>query len=503
MAHGSDGRPKDENNDRVSIFDTSDGKCRLVGVVELADEPITGQRGLAVTSDGAFAYVATMPRKSQMATLYEIQLTKPFKVTRSLPVLDGELTGVALDERRNQVLVGDKAFRRIWRVDLDSFERISEIRLQGHAPETLVMTPKADLLFALCPSTRRLFCVGLEDGSPLAALTGLREMMGNMGLRGAKEILLTNRGVEGGLAVVRLGDLLTRVVFASNRDEGNYQIYSTNMVGEDCLRLSHNLFDERYPRWSPDGKLIAFVSNRSGPPTICVMNAAGTGQTVLDGATPTYKSAQGAPLDWSPDGTEIAFIDDDQKTIRAVSVASGAIRTLLDGTGDDRLDYMTSLAWGRADDRIFFGSQPSSWGHDHEVFAFDPQTSQVVQVTDDGGVRGYWIEPSPSPDGHSITMIRVRDEEPVRHDLAVLGPSDSERKDVATEAQALYRFPEWLPDSRTIICSVKKEAGYALHAFSVDGHSALIPTSGDWDDMDPDAYSLFPLETSDSGSKVK
>lgn len=503
VAHGSDGRPEDENNDRVSIFDTSGGKCRLAGVVQLVDEPINGQRGLAVTSDGTFAYVATMPRKSQMATLYEIRLTKPFAVTRSLPVLDGELTGVALDEGRNQVLVGDKAFRRIWRVDLDSFERVSEIRLQGHAPETLVVANTTDLLFALCPSTRRLFCVGLEDGSPLAVLTGLRETMGDVALRGEKEILLANRGVEGGVAVVRLDDLLTRIVFASNRDDGNYQVYSANVAGEDCLRLSHNLFSERYPRWSPDGKLIAFVSDRSGPPKICLMNAAGTGQTVLDGATPVYKSARSAPLDWSPDGTEIAFIDEERKTIRAVSVASGTARTLLEGTGDARLDYMTSLAWGRADGRIFFGSQPSSWGHDHEVFAFDPKTLAVTQITDDQGSRGFWIQPAPSPDGQSIALIRVRDEEPVRHDLTVLGPSDSQPEDLAAEAEALYQFPEWLPDSRTIICSVKKEGTYALHALSVNGHSPLIPASGDWDDVDPDACSLFPLQTSDSESRAK
>ena len=42
-------RTKTTTVSRSSI--PSDGKCRLVGVVELADEPITGQRGLAVTSD--------------------------------------------------------------------------------------------------------------------------------------------------------------------------------------------------------------------------------------------------------------------------------------------------------------------------------------------------------------------------------------------------------------------------------------------------------------------
>lgn len=63
----------------------------------------------------------------------------------------------------------------------------------------------------------------------------------------------------------------------------------------------------RCPRWSPDGKLIVFYSNRDGNPgprKIYVMNADGSGQTSLspvDAANDIFPS-------FSPDGKQIVFL---------------------------------------------------------------------------------------------------------------------------------------------------------------------------------------------------
>ena len=57
------------------------------------------------------------------------------------------------------------------------------------------------------------------------------------------------------------------------------------------------------PRWSPDGKRIAFTSNRDGNYEIYVMNADGSGQRNL-----TQHRAQDNYAAWSPDSKRIAFI---------------------------------------------------------------------------------------------------------------------------------------------------------------------------------------------------
>jgi hypothetical protein len=59
----------------------------------------------------------------------------------------------------------------------------------------------------------------------------------------------------------------------------------------------------RPPAWSPDGRKIAFVSERDRNYGIYVMNADGSGQRRLTGnADPNAGQA------WSPDGRKIAFL---------------------------------------------------------------------------------------------------------------------------------------------------------------------------------------------------
>ena len=56
-------------------------------------------------------------------------------------------------------------------------------------------------------------------------------------------------------------------------------------------------------RWSPDGRRIAFTTNRDGNTELYVMNADGSGQRRL---TRTPERFEGNPA-WSPDGSRIAF----------------------------------------------------------------------------------------------------------------------------------------------------------------------------------------------------
>jgi TolB protein len=95
-------------------------------------------------------------------------------------------------------------------------------------------------------------------------------------------------GTNGLLAVVRNGDIWTmatsgRLVRRLTRT-GNYGS----------------------PRWSPDGKRIAFQSTgRTGPEEIFIINADGSGLIQVT----TAKSNQSGPT-WSPDGKMIAFESD-------------------------------------------------------------------------------------------------------------------------------------------------------------------------------------------------
>jgi Tol biopolymer transport system component len=72
--------------------------------------------------------------------------------------------------------------------------------------------------------------------------------------------------------------------------------------GTDPLQLTGSEGEEDDPAWSPDGKLIAFASDREGSFAIWLMSADGSGARRLTNSTATEHDPT-----WSPDGRFVAF----------------------------------------------------------------------------------------------------------------------------------------------------------------------------------------------------
>ncbi len=110
-------------------------------------------------------------------------------------------------------------------------------------------------------------------------------------------------GIEVGVAAGRSGYLRQpdisgdRIVFTAEGD-----LWTVAVDGGEARRITTHPGTEAMPRFSPDGKWIAFSGNYDGNPDVFVIPAEGGEPKRL-----TYHPGDDEPLDWSGDGGEILF----------------------------------------------------------------------------------------------------------------------------------------------------------------------------------------------------
>ena len=150
---------------------------------------------------------------------------------------------------------------------------------------------------------------------------GLYVMNANgSGLRSLAQRLLGRLGPGDGASQPAWSPDGRRIAFVADRG-GNDDVFVVNADGGGLRRLTRNPAGDGAPVWSPDGRKIAFVSNRDGAYEVYVMNADGSRQRALaartvpfrglffDGRMARLAAAEVAPV-WSPDGRKIAFVSD-------------------------------------------------------------------------------------------------------------------------------------------------------------------------------------------------
>ena len=174
----------------------------------------------------------------------------------------------------------------------------------------------------------------------------------------------------------------TRIAFVSDRDGFfKYEIYVMDADGGNQERLTNNDFNDMDPSWSPDGKQIVFSARRVGhvetrfsiTNEIYVMDADGGNEQRLT-ENPRYDFQ---PV-WSPDGKRIAFSSDKKGDLQNFGIY------VMDADGGNEqglTDHLVSdgaPSWSPDSRRIAFVSNRDG---NSEIYVMDAAGGNLQNLT--------------------------------------------------------------------------------------------------------------------------
>ena len=266
-----------------------------------------------------------------------------------------------------------------------------------------------------------------------------------------------------------------RIVFASNRD-GNWDIYSMDMNGDNLLQLTDHPASDEYPACSPDGKRIVFASDRGVTSDLYVMDSGGHNVIRL-----THDKFHEYRASWSPDGTKITF--------SSTRVGNSEIYAMdADGNNLTRLTkhemHDVRPSWSPDASQIAFVSgPPNAQFHPLHIFVMKADGKGRRNLTQDTDLTDSF-SPAWSPDGKKIVFssrpnFRVRD-------IYVM-TAEGKRLRRLTKDKSYNGSPVYSPDGTKIAFESKRDGDWNIYLMDTNGRRTdkLTKTLPDTENRSP------------------
>ncbi len=252
------------------------------------------------------------------------------------------------------------------------------------------------------------------------------------------------------------------IAFSSNRD-GNYDIFTVDSVGKNYTNLTASKGDDFFPDWSHDGKYIVFYSTRDRIQVnkkdynteIYIMNRTGKNQVRLT----DNKYADMLPS-FSPDGKKIAFCSDrKEKKVFDLFLINPS------GTGEVNITGTTNISEKNPDwinnDKIIF----------EKIYLKDGnKCSRLFTINKDGTDTRQFLDsiyndshPAVSSDGQKVAFCRL--DETMRSKIYIVNSDGTGLKRITNDDFYHDECPSWSPDGKKIVFSSWRES---RHLYIID-----------------------------------
>jgi Tol biopolymer transport system component len=176
------------------------------------------------------------------------------------------------------------------------------------------------------------------------------------------------------------------------------------------VSLTSGNYQDQDPRWSPNGQMIAFSSNRGGQYNVFLIDQNGSELAQLtDGDADKF-----SPV-WSPDGKQLAYVlrkmgelGLEYSEINLIDLGTHEVKSLLKVPADDSERTILDLDWSPVDRNLLLYTMIEpvmSWQNEEysatRVYLMNLQTNENTALTPDG-----WSCATPrwSPDGQLVLM---------------------------------------------------------------------------------------------------
>ena len=250
-------------------------------------------------------------------------------------------------------------------------------------------------------------------------------------------------------------------------DKNEQRLWMVSTHGGDSIPLTAEGVSSSHPRWSPDGKYLAFLSARNGGKNqVWLLDRRGGEAQKLT------EVAQGInDFEWSPDSTRLVLILQDPKPEDAEAAKD---------KDKDKPAAKPKTPPPLVIDRLQFKQDTVGYldrRRDH-LYVFDVASKKTTQLTsgdfDD-------TEPAWSPDGKSLAFSSNRSSDPDRNynsDIWVVAADNSDKGAHLTQITTnpgSDRAPAWSPDGKWIAYVTETDVKAMIYATH---HLAISPSAG-------------------------